>query len=126
MKTKNNTLRTRTLGVLASILAAGAIAPSPQSQTSPGGQSQAAQRGAPTTITRAAPGAQREALPPPTAQSGGQVLGVIGGTGGGGYVMTSRAGMDPKTWGMSSWCKKMRLKNVRIGAQPHYRPRARA
>lgn len=111
--------------VLASVLAAGGLSSLPSANPS-AAPNQAAQRGAPTTVTRAAPGTERQAMPPPSTPSSGQLLASIGGMGGTPYSMYSRAGMDRKTWGMHPWCKKMRLKNVKAGRQPHYRPRARA
>lgn len=109
MNNRQTSFRNKVLAVLGTVLAAGAIAPSLQQSTAP---NRAAQRNAPTTLTRAAPGSERRALPPPTPQSGGQVLGMIGGMGDGDpYAMTSRAGLSPKDWGMSKACVQLVRKN---------------
>lgn len=121
---KNSGLSGRVLAVLGSVLAAGAIAPQLQ-QVQLRGPSAAADRNAPTTITRQTPGTNRaeRPAPAPSGQQVGQALADLMGSGGATF---RDPGCPPHIWGQSAACKKMRLKNVRLGNQPHYKPRARA
>lgn len=115
-------LRTRAGIILAAIVAAGGISTSTPQGRATG--SPAADRNAPTTVTRAVPGTQSE-TPRTTTPSSARLVGIERSRFTEPYDGGGTPGMDRKTWGMSSWCKQMRLQNVRKGRQPHYRPRAK-
>jgi hypothetical protein len=70
------------------------------------------------------PGQQRSnaALPAPAAPGAALFALMNSGTGTG--MPNRRPGVPPKEWGMSEACHSMRMKNVRRGFQPHFRPRA--
>lgn len=106
-------------------MAAGGLTTALQQANPAAAPNQAAQRGAPTTVTRAAHGSQSE-TPRNVAPTSPRVVGIERSRFTEPYIGHGRAGMDRKTWGMHPWCKQMRLKNVKAGRQPHYRPRAQA
>lgn len=109
---KKNPFSKKIIGVLASVLAVGSGAPVGPSV------SNAAARNAPNTVTRTAPGEnQQAAIPAQGSAAIGMPIQYIGGE----ALITTKPGCDPKTWGMSQACK-----NMRLGFQPHYRPRAQA
>lgn len=104
MNSRSPTIRTRALGVLASVLAIGALAPQSNQPVNPGGNSREA------ALQRAStPGAQQRAIPQQAASNH-----TMAALFGGGYSPHRGGSVPPKVWGMSEACRRMVRKNAGI------------
>jgi hypothetical protein len=92
-------LRSKVLGVLASVLAVGALAPQINNASATNVREQATLSRVGVTPQKAAAGAAQ------SSASGSQLAALLGG--GGGYSAHRGGGVPPNVWGMSRACKRM-------------------